>query len=270
MARSRSPERDKAFEMWRDSDGAMKLKDIAITMDKSEEQIRKWKNQDKWSDGLKGNVTESKGNVAKPKENVTKKPGPPFGSKNALGHGAPRGNKNALGNKGGPPKGSKNALKTGEYETTWYDCLTDEEQELFSKIDTTTMAQVKEGIVFFAFRERRMMERIRKLMDGLTEKQRRIVQERQVTKESVTINDDQTGETRTVMVPVPSLVVKSIEETECRKIEDILRLEDALTRVQEKKIRLLALKHSLESDGEDNVASAEEHADRVREAWAKR
>lgn len=44
-----------------------------------------------------------------------RKRGGPLGNGNARGHGAPKGNKNALGNKGGPPKGSQNALKHGFY-----------------------------------------------------------------------------------------------------------------------------------------------------------
>lgn len=44
-----------------------------------------------------------------------RKPGGQPGNRNAQGHGPPKGNKNALGNKGGPPKGSQNALKHGFY-----------------------------------------------------------------------------------------------------------------------------------------------------------
>ncbi|MRB24848.1 hypothetical protein GH839_29120, partial [Bacillus thuringiensis] len=45
MARQRSPDRDKAFELWKDSGGEMKLKDIATELGISDSQIRKWKNQ---------------------------------------------------------------------------------------------------------------------------------------------------------------------------------------------------------------------------------
>lgn len=86
MPRSRSPKRDKAYQLWLASDGKKKLKDIAAELGVSETQVRKWKNQDKWN----GNVTnQMKGNVTK------RKPGAPKGNKNAVGHGAPKGNQNA-------------------------------------------------------------------------------------------------------------------------------------------------------------------------------
>lgn len=96
MARARSPNRDKAFEMWKESNTEMLLKDIASELSVSDSQIRKWKNQDNWESQLKGNVTN------RTKSNVTNK------------GGAPKGSKNALGNKGGSaPKRNKNAEKHG-------------------------------------------------------------------------------------------------------------------------------------------------------------
>lgn len=72
MPRARDPNRDKAKELYLESDGKMLLKDIAEQLGKSDSQIRKWKNQDKWDNHLKGNVTnQSKGNVTKRK--ATKK-----------------------------------------------------------------------------------------------------------------------------------------------------------------------------------------------------
>ncbi|EGG36251.1 phage terminase small subunit-related protein [Paenibacillus sp. HGF5] len=47
MARERSPERDKAKQMWLESGGTMKLKDIAAALSIGETQDRKWKFQDK-------------------------------------------------------------------------------------------------------------------------------------------------------------------------------------------------------------------------------
>ena len=49
MARPRSPNRDKACELWLKSGKKRPLKDIAAELKVSEEQIRKWKNQDKWA-----------------------------------------------------------------------------------------------------------------------------------------------------------------------------------------------------------------------------
>lgn len=85
MARPRSPNRDRAYELWQQSEGKRLLKDIAAELRVSEEQIRKWKNQDKWD----------KVTLPKAKSNVTNHKGAPLGNKNAVGHGAPHQNKNA-------------------------------------------------------------------------------------------------------------------------------------------------------------------------------
>ena len=85
MPRPRSPNRDKALQLWLDSGRKRQLKDIAAELQVSEEQIRKWKNQDKWD---KVPLPNAKGNVTNHK-------GAPAGNQNAVGHGAPKQNKNA-------------------------------------------------------------------------------------------------------------------------------------------------------------------------------
>lgn len=85
MPRPRSPNRDKALQLWLDSERKRQLKDIAAELQVSEEQIRKWKNQDKWD---KVTLPNAKGNVTNHK-------GAPAGNQNAVGHGAPKQNKNA-------------------------------------------------------------------------------------------------------------------------------------------------------------------------------
>ncbi|MCU9614098.1 phage terminase small subunit [Caldibacillus lycopersici] len=95
MARPRNPKREEAFEIWKNSDGKKKLKDIAGELELSDSQIRKWKNEDQWDKKLKSNVTNSKSNVTK------------------RTRGAPKGNQNAIGNEGGAPKGNQNAVTHG-------------------------------------------------------------------------------------------------------------------------------------------------------------
>lgn len=85
MARPRSPGRDKARQLWLESGKSRLLKSIAEELQVSEEQVRKWKNQDKWD-----LVTLPNGNG-----NVTKQKGAQPGNKNAVGHGAPKQNDNA-------------------------------------------------------------------------------------------------------------------------------------------------------------------------------
>ena len=82
MARPRSPGRDKARQLWLESGKSRLLKSIAEELQVSEEQVRKWKNQDKWD------------KVTLPNENsnITKQKGAQPGNKNAAGHGAPKKN----------------------------------------------------------------------------------------------------------------------------------------------------------------------------------
>ena len=50
MPRPRSPNRDKAFELWLESGKSRTLKEIAQELGVSESQVRKWKNLDKWDE----------------------------------------------------------------------------------------------------------------------------------------------------------------------------------------------------------------------------
>lgn len=71
MARARSPNRDKAFEIYKDHDGDIKLIDIAKELNIKDSQIRKWKSQDNWDEKLKGALPISKSNVTNQNENKT-------------------------------------------------------------------------------------------------------------------------------------------------------------------------------------------------------
>lgn len=110
MARPRSPNRDRAKMLWLESGKKRMLKDIAEELQVSEEQVRKWKNQDKWD-----KVTLPNAN-----SNVTNHKG-----------GQP-GNQNAIGNKGGAaPHQNKNAEKYGFFSKY----LPEETREIFSAIE---------------------------------------------------------------------------------------------------------------------------------------
>lgn len=124
MARARSPNRDRAFEMWRESGGTMKLKDIAAEIGETDSKVRKWKTLDDWD----GQLEQTKGSAPLPQmERSTSeererspskaKRGAPTGNQNAKGHGAPLGNRNAVGNNGGAPEGNENAVTHGFFRS---------------------------------------------------------------------------------------------------------------------------------------------------------
>lgn len=232
----------------------MKLKDIAAALSVPDNKVRKWKALDNWDAELKGSAPlEGKGSAPRR--------GAPKGNKNAVGNrgGAPPGNQNARGNRGGPggPPGNKKAVTTGEYETIWLDSLEEDEQELVDQVDTDPIQQADEAIKLLAIRERRMLQRIRRLMDGLTEKQRRVLWELKGIKEVKTVYDEKTGVTKTIPITKHELVESEIEETEYRAIDDIIKLEEALTRVQDKKLKAIDLKNKLIAiDEEKQVRTA--------------
>lgn len=212
MARQRDPKRDIAKEIWLESKGKKILKDIAQELGVSDSQIRKWKSLDKWGDDLKSNVTNRK-------SNVTNK------------GGAPTGNKNAIGNKGNsrasPPKGNKNALKTGEYETIFAEYLSDEEKGIYQSITDDPFFVMSEEVRLLKIRQRRMMQRITDAEAGLNEKEQEMLYELRGRK--TLIESKKSG--KKVEVEVPDLVLTEMKEHSFRKINDVLLIEDALTRV---------------------------------------
>jgi uncharacterized protein YjcR len=105
MAAEKSECRKQAFEIYKESKGAIKLKDLAKQLGVTDLKIRKWKSIDKWDEKLKGTFQNDKGNVPdKQVERSTKEK-----------RGAPPGNQNAKGNKGGhgAPVGNDHAVKHG-------------------------------------------------------------------------------------------------------------------------------------------------------------
>ncbi|EPI5742707.1 phage terminase small subunit [Enterococcus faecalis] len=215
MARKRDPRRDEAKKIWLDSGGKKVLKELASELNVSDSQIRKWKSVDKWAEELKGNVTKSN-------SNVTNK------------GGAPSGNKNAKGNKGGsPPKGNKNAIKTGEYETIFADMLSDEEKDIYSNMNDDPFFILEEEIRILKIRQYRMLKRIKDAEAGLNDEEVERLQQLRKVKEPSVIDGK--------MVTVKREVLKDVQVTRktFRKLDDILAIEDALTRVSNQLIKVI-------------------------------
>lgn len=210
MARKRDPRRDQAKEIWLKSNGKKVLKELANELNVSDSQIRKWKSIDKWADELKGNVTNSK-------SNVTNKGGAPPGNKNAVGN---KGNKSAS-----PPKRNKNAVKTGEYETIFAELLSDEEKDIYSNMNDDPFFILEEEIRILKIRQYRMLKRIKDAEAGLNDEEVERLQQLRKVKEPSVIDGK--------MVTVKREVLKDVQITRktFRKLDDILAIEDALTRV---------------------------------------
>lgn len=117
MARARSPNRDKAYEIYKEHGGNIANRAIADMLGEDEKVIAVWKSRDGWSKV----VQQSKQSC------TTKK------------KGAPKGNKNAVGNAGGSaPPGNVNAVKHGAYQNIYTQFLPEDERELIENMPSDT------------------------------------------------------------------------------------------------------------------------------------
>lgn len=131
--------------------------------------------------------------------------------------GAPIGNKNATG-----PPGNKNAVTTGEFENIFFDTLEEDELNLIKSIEIEKRKLLEQEIQLFTVRERRMLKRI----DLLKEKEMTLV----LTKSGIEKGMD--------------TEISEYEGT----LGQIQSIEDALTRVQDKKQKSIDTLHKFEMD----------------------
>lgn len=151
MPRARSPERQRAFDLWIESKGQRELKDIAAELGVSPEQVRKWKHADAWEDKtVKVTLPNGKGNVTKRKK------------------GGQPGNKNAVGNNGGAPPGNKNNLRHGAYERVMGDLLEEDEAEIFNDIGEGLQieAELLRTLAALNAKEVRLIKRINQIKEA--------------------------------------------------------------------------------------------------------
>lgn len=151
MPKARSPNRDKAFQLWIDSQGQRELKDIAAELGVSPEQVRKWKHADGWDTKTKKvTLPNGKGHVTKRKQ------------------GGQPGNKNAVGNKGGAPPGNKNGFRHGAYERIMAGLLDTDEAEIFEDEETgeNVEAELRRTLAALNAKEVRLIKRIAQVKDA--------------------------------------------------------------------------------------------------------
>lgn len=95
MAKARSPNREKALQIWLEHKGEISNRALADLLGEKEKTISNWKSRDQW------NVVLQTGECSTTIRTKSKA-------------GAPKGNKNAVGNSGGAaPKGNSNAVIHG-------------------------------------------------------------------------------------------------------------------------------------------------------------
>ncbi|WP_142968855.1 phage terminase small subunit [Enterococcus faecalis] len=190
-----------------------KYKDISEKLSVPLNTLKSWRKRDKWERG-----------------GATKEVQP-------TNRGAPKGNQNAIGNKGNsrasPPKRNKNAVKTGEYETIFADMLSDEEKDIYSTMNDDPFFILDEEIRILKIRQYRMLKRIKDAEAGLNDEEVERLQQLRKVKEPSVIDEK--------MVTVKREVLKDVQVTRktFRKLDDILAIEDALTRVSNQLIKAI-------------------------------
>lgn len=134
VARKKDENREKAKQLFLDSEGLMSNPEIAEALGVDSAKVRKWKCIDKWKEAL---------------ENKPKKKGGQKGNQNAKGHGA-------------PPR-NKNAETHGAYSTVYFDELTEEEKTLIESITLDTADNMLRELQTLIAKENDLKKRINSL-----------------------------------------------------------------------------------------------------------
>lgn len=145
-------------------------------------------------------------------------------------------------NRGGAPKGNKNRVTTGEHETIHFDTLDSDEMRLWDQITTELKAQLDEEIRLITIRERRMLQRIARLREA----DMTVVEELEQTEGEELRPVDEDYGTGVVVVNKKTTTAKRRAS-----LGQIQAIEEALTRVQAQKARLLELKHRVDGGDDD-------------------
>lgn len=139
LARQKDENREKAKQLFLDSDGLMKNTEIAEALGIDSAKVRKWKCVDKWNDAL---------------ENKPKKRGGQKGNKNAKGHGAPVRN--------------KNAETHGAYSKVYFDELSEDEKALIESVTLDTGENTLRELQSLIAKEKDLEKRIKELNTDTT------------------------------------------------------------------------------------------------------
>ena len=209
MARARSPSRDKALEIYKQHNGNITNREIASMLNEDEKVIAVWKSRDKWNKVVQQSEQSCTTNKIDAKK--TRK-----ASKKANS----RLKKESYPLQSRP--NNKNAVTTGEFESIFFDTLEDDEIKLVDSIEIEKRNLLIHEIQLLTVRERRMLKRIADLKN-----------------KEITLKSYKTG-------------IEKDADTDLKEFETALNqiqnIEEALTRVQEKKQKAIDLLHKFDVD----------------------
>lgn len=215
MSRKRSEYRDKAFSIWEKSGRTLTPSEIAKKLGVDPRLVRKWKHLDAWE--------------ARP---IRKRGGQP-------------GNKNAVGNSGGgAPPGNKNAWKNGNYESMWLSEIAAEHKLRLMNTETDPRQILLNEITLLEYREFKMMRYINMIEQGwdassVTSKSERF--EKIVEGIGDIPSFDEGGNLQTERRVEHSMIETERTTKTTQKLERILAIENALSTIQGRKTKCIAL-----------------------------
>ncbi len=220
MAKTEKSKREQARLMFLRSRCTKTATEIGKALGVSPVTVRSWRRRDKWDADPKA-IQSAPGN-----SRSTRKPGAPAGNKNAVE--AQR-------------QGNQNAAVTGEHTRITPDSLTDDERKLIESKPEDYRAALQWELDLLTVREHRMMQCISNLQsredpDGL-------------------MLDLSSDTTRQTSVGGQLFTNSSNTRSRSPSIDRIIRVEEALTRIQAKKARILLAIH--EHETQEGGASSE-------------
>lgn len=218
MPKARSPERDKAYQLWKESGGTKSLRMIAEELGVPEKSVSGWKAKDQWEEKVERSTPKMERSTPKKKR------------------GGQPGNTNGTG----APLNNKRALKTGEFERIFYSDLTPEEREMLENASDDPTEHIKQEVLLGAVREKRMMGRLAILSDL----------ERTNRNGMVLINTRVNGKLAASPFGSPGGQVnpQSVVNETRTALESILKVEEALTRVQNGRQNAIVALHRIGID----------------------
>ncbi|EPW5253421.1 hypothetical protein ACWMU4_002777 [Listeria monocytogenes] len=158
--------------------------------------------------------------------------------------GAPNGNQNAVANQGGsPPIGNRNALRTGEYEQLTLFHVSEEEAALLKQIPREAGALLQRQLDLLHYRESKMLQRLYKLEEKLSEEEKVQVYERRKVREYQSIEKN----SKTYHVPIEKEELVLVKEQIQSKnvLGRILAIEEALTRISAQILKVVSQREAL-------------------------
>lgn len=213
MPRKRDIRRDKAFELFRKSNGLITNKEISQILSVPEKTISAWKSRDGWNIILQNkNVNTTNNNCS-----IDDK------DKSELMVGT---------SENGVEKKLQNYVKNS-CGTVLFSILSDEEKDIYRSLDIDPYIILSEEIKFLQLRKLRIIKELKKLEENSSDT------ETQHLKKLCKIKTPIKQNGKTIEIPNEVLKDVQISQKQYRKLDDIIALEEVLNKITGQLIKLI-------------------------------